>query len=138
MSEQLIRDWTSMVKHAGPYPRAAFEFVRDGLGYTAEVVHTGAQTIDTLALHEDEGRHVSGQQLCFGLKDYAIKQYGLLARTVLAHWSIHRTEDFGAMIFAMVDAKLMRTTEDDSIEDFAGVYEFDDAFGSLVPTETAG
>jgi len=76
MSEQLVQDWTTMVKHAGPYPRAAFEFVRDGLGYTAEIVHTGAESIDTLASHEDEGRHVSGQQLCFGLKDYAIKQYG--------------------------------------------------------------
>lgn len=137
MAEQLIMDWTSMLPDAGPYPRGAYEFVREGLGYTADLVHAG-EPGDTLPAHADEGRHVTGQQLCFGLKDYAIKQYGLLARTVLAHWSITRTEDFGAIIYAMVEAELMRTTEHDSIDDFSGVYDFDDAFGTLAPIETAG
>jgi len=118
-------DFKMLREKAGPFPPQAYQFVRDGLAHTVTLIHgAGARS-------DDESRHVSGQQLCQGLKDYAIKQYGLLARTVLARWHIHTTEDFGRIVFAMIDAQFMRKTEDDSIEDFRGVYDFDEAFGDL-------
>ena len=80
---------------------------------------------------EDGSRHVTGQQLCLGLKDFAIKQYGLLARTVLGSWSIHSTEDFGKIVFAMIEEGFMRKNDDDKIQDFTGVFEFDEAFQDL-------
>ncbi len=120
-------EWKTIRDSAGPYPQQAFEFVREGLSHTVGLVHGEG------AAPDDENRHVSGQQLCFGLKDYAVRRYGLLARTVLAHWSINRTDDFGRIIFAMIDAGLMRKTDDDSFADFQGVYDFDEAFGSLQP-----
>lgn len=108
------------VVQAGPYPLAAYEFVRRGLAHTVTLVHGEPR--------EDQNQHVSGQQLCLGLRDYALRQYGLLARTVLGRWGIHRTDDFGVMVFALIDAGLLRKTDEDSPEDFRGVYDFDEAF----------
>ena len=122
MSEQLAIDWKQIREKAGPYPPEAFQFVRDGLSHTVRVSHGQA---------DDENRHVSGQQLCFGLKDYALKRYGMLARTVLERWGIRKTDDFGKIVFAMVDAGLMRKTDEDTFEDFSGVYSFDEAFDGV-------
>lgn len=105
-----------------PYPPEAFHFVRDGLTYTVQLIHE-----DPTELSVDE-RHISGQQLCLGLRDFAVDQFGLLAGPVLSNWNIKRTDDFGRIVFAMVDAGLMSKTDDDSIEDFRGIYDFDEAF----------
>ncbi len=118
-------DWRAIREEAGPFPPEAFLFVQQGLRYT----------IDQIRRHEpdlpEQGRHVSGQELCLGLRDYASNQFGRLARLVLFRWRIRSTEDFGRIVFAMVEAGLMRKTEEDSLEDFRGVYEFDEAFEEL-------
>ena len=77
-------------------------------------------------------RHVTGRDLCFGVRDFAIQQYGLLARTVLQRWQINASEDFGHIIFAMVEAKILAKTDDDSIEDFCNVYDFDEVFSETL------
>ena len=124
--EQAELDWKSILESAGPYPLEAFHFVREGLSYTVERVHDEHDGND----HELAGnsRHISGQELCLGLRDYAIERYGLLAPVVLRQWRITRTDDFGRMVFAMIDAGLMSKTPDDSIDDFRAVYDFDEAF----------
>ncbi len=82
---------------------------------------------------EDKGppagqRHVSGQQLCRSLRDLAIERWGHMARTVLGRWNIHASIDFGEMVYLMIRHGFMRKTEEDSIEDFRDVYDFDEAF----------
>lgn len=77
---------------------------------------------------EPISRHVTGPQLCQGLRDFAIDQYGLLAQTVLRRWRVTSCEDFGHIVFAMVEAGMMRKTDDDRIEDFRGVYDFNEVF----------
>lgn len=114
-------NWESLERIA-PYPRQAFVFVQEGLNYTVRQTHRKA------AERPAGDRHVSGRQLCVGLRDYAIRKYGLMARNVLEHWNIRRTEDFGRLVFAMVDAGLMSRTDEDRIDDFYSVYSFDDAF----------
>ena len=57
-----------------------------------------------------------------------IEQYGLMARTVLQRWGIHSCEDFGRIVFALVDAELMLKTDEDTIDNFIDVYNFTDAF----------
>jgi uncharacterized repeat protein (TIGR04138 family) len=109
------------------YPPGAFEFVQQGLEFTVNRLHGQAK-----ADNEPGSRHVTGQDLCMGLRDYAIAQYGLLARTVLRRWQITRCEDFGEMVFAMVDAGLMHKNEDDSIRDFVDVFDFADAFATTL------
>ncbi len=105
------------------YPVDAFHFIRRGLDFT---VRQQRPDVDKLSARQ---RHVSGQELSHGLRDYAVREYGPLARTVLLRWRITRTEDFGQIVFAMVNAGLMQATEGDSIRDFDNGFGFDEAFG---------
>jgi uncharacterized repeat protein (TIGR04138 family) len=77
---------------------------------------------------EPSSSHVTGQQLCMGLREFAIQQYGMLAPAVLWHWNIRRTEDFGRIVYAMIDGGVLSRTAEDSIDDFSGVFDFSEAF----------
>jgi len=103
------------------YPIEAFHFVQQGLAFVVERIHGAAEK-------QDVARHVSGQQLCEGLRVFALKQWGMLARTVLRRWSITSTVDFGRIVFALVDSGFMQKSEHDSLDDFRNVFEFRDAF----------
>ncbi len=73
-------------------------------------------------------RHVSGEDLCWGLRDLAEKQWGLMASTVLRRWGIRCTKDFGRMIFALVENGLLQKQPDDHVDDFDDVYDFEQVF----------
>lgn len=105
----------------GRYPAEAYDFVQRGLGHTVQKVHGSAK-------NPKASRHVSGQQLCLGLRDYAIAQWGMLARTVLGRWNIHATIDFGRIVFHMIELGHMQKTDDDCLDDFRNVYDFRSAF----------
>jgi uncharacterized repeat protein (TIGR04138 family) len=111
----------TVVDKVGLYPREAFEFVQEGLAYTVERAH--GQVRDPQA-----SRHVTGQMLCEGLRQFALMQWGMLARTVLARWNIEATLDFGRIVFAMIESGHMSKTDEDSLEDFRDVYDFRTAF----------
>jgi len=117
-----MEDVIDLIELAGetPYPPGAYSFVNDGLAFTVERVHG----------EEGPGprRHVTGRDLCHGLRDLAVKRYGLMARTVLRHWNITSCQDFGNIVFHMVNNEVFSATEDDSLEDFASVFDFADAF----------
>ena len=136
MSSEIQIDLKEIMDKAGGYSPACFGFIRDGLAHTVEMVHGNPadQTMLELGLVEDS-RHVCGRELCIGLRDYAIERYGMLAKSVLNKWGIHYTRDFGKIIFAMVDAGLMRTTDEDTIDDFDSIFEFDDVFSD--PSRTS-
>ena len=72
--------------------------------------------------------HITGQKLLEGIRNYALEEFGPMARSVLEHWGITKTEDFGEIVFNLVDAKLLGKTEEDSKEDFKNVYDFKKAF----------
>jgi len=78
-------------------------------------------------------RHVSGEELAHACRDLALAQYGLLSRAVLEYWGITSTADIGAIVFALVDVGLLRTQESDRLEDFAGVFAFNEAFEAEYP-----
>ncbi len=77
---------------------------------------------------ESLDRHISGQHLCWGLRNYALKRFGALASTVLQHWQIRRTRDFGEIVFALVEIGLLITQPSDREDDFGDVYQFAQAF----------
>ncbi|MSR28004.1 MAG: hypothetical protein EXS03_00295 [Phycisphaerales bacterium] len=122
-----------MQDSAGPYPIEAFEFVRQGLGHTADRVHgdhggeDGAQQPSAGALAGMD-RHVTGQQLCLGLLEFALDRYGMLAPAVMERWNVQRTEDFGRIVFALIEVGLLHGTPTDRPEDFLGVYDFAEVF----------
>ena len=88
-------------------------------------------TIEYLQARLDARRHVSGAELAWACRDFAREQFGLLAPYVLAHWRITRTEDFGRIVFTLVEVGLLVTQPGDQEEDFEKVYDFADAFGDV-------
>ncbi|MBK9384498.1 MAG: hypothetical protein IPN34_06720 [Planctomycetes bacterium] len=96
--------------------------VLEGLGWT----------VDQLGRRDksEPHRHVSGHELLEGLKDYALEYFGPLARTVLKLWGVRRSEDFGAIVFHLVEAQLLSRQESDSLDDFARGFDFRDALES--------
>ncbi|PYO37449.1 MAG: hypothetical protein DMD74_00875 [Gemmatimonadetes bacterium] len=75
-------------------------------------------------------RHLSGGELAWACRDFALEQFGLLAPTVLAHWGVAATQDFGRIVFMLIDVGLLARQDSDRIEDFDQVYDFAEAFGS--------
>jgi uncharacterized repeat protein (TIGR04138 family) len=49
---------------------------------------------------------------------------------VLQSWGVTSSEDFGRIVFAMVEAGFIGKSEKDSIHDFDNVYAFDEAFAT--------
>jgi uncharacterized repeat protein (TIGR04138 family) len=90
-------------------------------------------TIEYLQSRLDARRHVSGAELAWACRDFARDQFGLLAPHVLQHWGIGRTEDFGRIVFTLVEVGLLVTQPGDAETDFEAVYDFADAFGEVYP-----
>jgi uncharacterized repeat protein (TIGR04138 family) len=119
-----LKSLDEIVEIVSVYPREAYKFVQAGLNYTVEKIHAEQ------AEDPEINRHVTGQQLCEGLREFALKEWGLLAHTVLKRWNITTTYDFGRIVFALVEYKHMAATEDDTVEDFRNVFDFKTAFDS--------
>ncbi|MCH2135633.1 MAG: hypothetical protein MK101_03510 [Phycisphaerales bacterium] len=133
MNEQeQVEQRRTFLRKAGPWPMEAYDFVQRGLAETAHKIHEHADSFG------EQDRHVTGQELCLGLRDFAIDQYGLLAPMVLELWHIRRTEDFGKMVFAMIDLGLMQRRPEDSMDDFRAVYDFREAFDQQSLRERIG
>jgi uncharacterized repeat protein (TIGR04138 family) len=73
-------------------------------------------------------RHLSGAELAWACRDFALDQFGLLAPTVLGHWGITGTADLGRIVFTLIDVGLLAAQPSDKLDDFARVYEFADVF----------
>ena len=127
------------------YPFDAYVFVFEALRYAQEKLGMGSEYLaedyepevemdtDSAESGGEEGggqteRHVSGQELCEAMRQYAHEQYGYLAKNVLNHWSIFSTSDFGEIVFNLIDIKQMRKTPNDHREDFDNVFDFDEGF----------
>ncbi len=72
--------------------------------------------------------HVSGQELLLGIRDYAKELFGPTARMVCEHWGIRRTEEFGEIVFNLIDAGILGKSDRDSKKDFQNVYDFAEVF----------
>ncbi len=102
------------------YDPGAYVFMRQALDFTL----TGILEKEKTKKH----RHVTGQELCEGIRDYTLEKYGPMAHTLLNTWGIHRTEDFGQIVFNLVEYGIFGKTDSDRIEDFDAVYDFEKAF----------
>ena len=80
-------------------------------------------------------RHISGQELADGVRRLALERFGPMARMVLEHWGIHATEDVGGVVFALVEQGILIKQDGDRPEDFADVFDFEEAFELNYPWE---
>jgi uncharacterized repeat protein (TIGR04138 family) len=108
-----------IVEHDPRYRREAYLLLREALDYTQKRLGESKRP---------EPRHVTGQELLSGIRDHVLAEFGPMAKTVLAEWGVHTCEDFGEMVFNMVDHGLLSKTDADSRGDFKGGFDFEDAF----------
>jgi uncharacterized repeat protein (TIGR04138 family) len=116
------------------YKREAYLFVFESLRFAHEVLELGEeQPSEPLPgpfekAEKKPERHVTGQELCEAIRQYALHLYGYMAKTVLNTWGLRTTGDFGEIVFNLIRARQMRKTPQDSRADFENVYDFDEAF----------
>jgi uncharacterized repeat protein (TIGR04138 family) len=115
-----------MADDIGLFPPQAFDFIEEGLRHTVLQIHGREKSEKPDS--ETVCRHVSGPQLCDGLRELALAKWGRLARTVLRRWNITSTLDFGRIVFALIAAGQMQKTDEDTLEDFRNVYDFKNTF----------
>jgi uncharacterized repeat protein (TIGR04138 family) len=113
-----------VVEADGRYGYEAYEFVFQALGHTQKMLHR-EPTDDKEPMSPQH--HVSGAELLHGIRSLALREFGLMARTVFRLWGIERTGDFGEIVFNLVAAGLMSKTDEDSREHFRDVYDLDQA-----------
>ena len=109
----------SIVTSDPRYQREAYVFLRDALDFTTKQQKKAKGTTV---------RHVSGPELLQGVRQYALKEFGPMVVTVFDNWGIHSTEDVGHMVFNLIGSGIFGKTDEDSIEDFKNIYNFQEAF----------
>jgi uncharacterized repeat protein (TIGR04138 family) len=114
------------------YKVDAYFFVFEALNYAQKVLGMGSQSPEeeqhetrVAATDRRTDRHLTGQQLCEAIRQYALEQYGYMAKCVLNSWGVYRTSDFGSIVFNLIEIKHMKKTKHDRREDFDDVFDFD-------------
>lgn len=108
-----------IVRQDSRYGREAYDFVREAVEFTQNAIRKA---------NKNQPRHVTGQELLAGIRTYALEQYGPMALTLFHEWGIRRCEDFGEIVFNLVEHEIFSKTDTDSRGDFAGGYDFDETF----------
>jgi uncharacterized repeat protein (TIGR04138 family) len=118
------------------YKPEAYIFIFEALSYAQNVLGMGAEKPSETSAHvhaakeseEVAERHVTGQELCEAIRQYALHQYGYMSKIVLNSWGLHNTGDFGEVVFNLIRIGKMKKTPSDTRVDFNDIYEFDRAF----------
>lgn len=108
-----------IVENDSRYHRDAYSFLRDALEFTQKLISKA---------NKNKVRHITGQELLNGIREYALITFGPMTTTVFEEWGIRSCEDFGNMVFLMVENNLLRKQDQDRPEDFKNAYTFDEAF----------
>jgi len=106
------------------YKADAYEFMMQGLHFTQGKIKRAG--------------HITGRELLEGLREFAIQQYGPMAKAVLNYWGVYKTQDFGHIVFNMIEDKLLAKTDADSLDDFKDIYNFDTVFTNILSDSLKG
>ena len=111
------------------YHPHAYQFVFAALQYSQEKLGRDRTSLQT--------GHISGPELLDGIRDMALRHFGLMSQAVLSCWGVTTTEDIGKIVFELVESGRMRKTDDDQLDDFIDVYDFDTAFNEDYAIDTS-
>jgi uncharacterized repeat protein (TIGR04138 family) len=135
MHEITFEEIVDQIRAKDPrYPRDAYLFLREALDFTQKsMAKTSKEGRASRANREEPKtdepiRHVTGQELLNGIRNYALQQFGPMVPTVFEEWGIRGCEDFGEIVFNMVETGLLAKTDKDSRADFKPGYDFAEAF----------
>ena len=101
------------------FGKGAYYFIREALDHTLKAMEKK---------DKDKCGHVSGNELLEGIREYALERFGPMTMTLMDHWNIRKCRDFGEIVFNLVEHGILGRTENDSLEDFEGGYDFKQAF----------
>jgi uncharacterized repeat protein (TIGR04138 family) len=112
------------------YKIDAYAFVFEALNYAHTQLGMGTERPAESEEEPEEGareteRHLTGRQLCEAIREYALEQYGYMAKSVLNSWGVTSTSDFGEIVFSLIGIGQMRKTPEDKREDFDDVFDFE-------------
>ena len=99
----------------------AYRFVFEALQYSQEQLKKAARD------PEDDSAHISGPELLEGVRGLGLQKFGMLAKTVFVHWGVKSTDDFGRIVFELIECGEMRKTDRDKLTDFFDIFNFDQA-----------
>jgi uncharacterized repeat protein (TIGR04138 family) len=128
--------FVALLREDRRYKPEAYVFIFEALNFAQNVLGMGAEKSGEEHPHpapanepdESVERHVTGQQLCEAIRQYALHQYGYMAKIVLNSWGLNTTGDFGEVVFNLISIGKMRKTPSDTRVDFNDLYDFDAAF----------
>jgi uncharacterized repeat protein (TIGR04138 family) len=112
-----------LVRRDPRYDYRAYEFVFEALRHTMKML--GRPPAEEGAGQGQ--RHITARELLEAVRDLALAEFGLMARTVFHMWGIETTDDFGEIVFNLVEANLMSKTDEDNRADFHAVFDLDEA-----------
>ncbi|HLJ11248.1 MAG TPA: Minf_1886 family protein [Planctomycetaceae bacterium] len=92
-----------------------------------DALRRSQQNLGRCCDHGDERAHITGPELLEGIREFALERFGLMARTVFHCWSIYKTDDFGRMVFDLIEQGQMHKTDSDQLADFSDVFDFAEA-----------
>ena len=114
MSERLERSIEELARQDRRYPPMAYMLVFEGL--------------ECALARLPARRHVTPRELAEGVREAALKQWGLLARTVLESWNIRSTGEIGDLVFNLIERKLLVAGAEDNRTQFEDLFDFDEGF----------
>jgi uncharacterized repeat protein (TIGR04138 family) len=109
------------------YAIEAYELVCEAMDNLQLAYAKGVST--PLAATENQTvHHVSGKELLEVIRQLILAKLGKQAKAVLQTWGVIRTEDFGEIVFEMIEADLLIKRTEDSKDDFRNDFAFEEAF----------
>lgn len=111
MSKNSYEELDKIITKDSRFKAEAYEFVLAALHYTQNKLNRQG--------------HITARELLAGIREYALEQFGGMTRYVFKKWGIDNTQDFGDIVFNMVDSGLLHKRQEDSKEDFKDVYNFE-------------
>ncbi|GAA5484117.1 Minf_1886 family protein [Haloferula sargassicola] len=109
----------NIVRRDSRFDPQAYLFLKDSLDFTLK---RAAET------NSGRARHVSGRELLAGFRDLALQEFGPMSSTLMELWGLTETRNVGEMVFHLIEEQMFGRQESDTLEDFEGVFDFQEAF----------
>ena len=114
MNEEFYTIVFGICEHDKRYHPESYEFVMEALSYSQKKFN--------------KTRHITGTELLQGVKSLLLQKFGPMTLNVLKYWGITQTDDFGNIVFNLVEHKILAKDEQDHYESFKNAYDFEEVF----------
>ena len=115
--------WNEILESDPRFTLETYRFIQEALEYAFFIGSSGASETSDDEFAPGVDGHVTGQDLCYAAAEYAVREYGYLAKDVLAQLGLRKTSDLGDVVYNMIRFGLMTQSDNDRREDFDDVFD---------------